>query len=79
MTPKIDWESLSTSDIGTQSYCWRAKVYGGWLIKSIDTLRAINEIDPRRGMTPETEQVSMVFIPDVMHVWDTSDKLFKEE
>ena len=79
----LKWEAIQDACRDLKGHTWRAKVFGGWLIKSLDVTRTV-EVDERRvrrSMPPEThevENVSMTFIPDPSHVWDTADKLFKD-
>jgi hypothetical protein len=48
----MNWEAID-------NYTSRAKVKGGWLVKSYDFL----------GSDTEQPVVSMAFVPDPMHGW----------
>ena len=81
MTTRLDWEPIKESAAELRSYSWRAHVIGGWLIRSLVNTRTTTQNDYGRGRSGEereVENITMVFIPDPHHVWDTSEKLFRD-
>jgi hypothetical protein len=77
----IKWESLPSDATGDMRiHMWRAKVIGGWLVKSLITTRT-NEVESnsnrsRYNTHHEVENVTMVHVPDPAHIWDTAEELF---
>lgn len=54
----LQWETIVTEM--NYQYTVRLKVFGGWLVKSGDSVK---------------DTVSMVFVPDANHVWNPSKDL----
>ena len=77
---ELEWEIIQDRNRKHRGHTQRAKVFGGWLIKSLDVTCAVEL--PHRSRYGESEytegeNISMAFIPDAMHVWDIADKVFK--
>ena len=61
---KLNWEDVEDNFASVQ----RAKVFGGWIVKSIqDVLVSLHEEQPATHGYEWRE--SMVFVPDTNHEW----------
>ena len=60
---ELDWE-----DIGGQEPCKRAKVFGGWLVKTFDDRHVLMHEDAAPQIGYEW-QTSICFVPDTNHSW----------
>jgi hypothetical protein len=56
---RFDWEKIYSNAGSVVGATYRAKVYGGWIVKSFE----VNDCNS------ETTSESMVFVPDPRHEW----------
>ncbi len=71
----FEWEEIycaedSMENVFTLTY--RAKVFGGWIVRNI-VLLAIDHVDNPNTDYWERANISMVFVPDPKHEWEISE------
>ena len=68
MSIKLEWEDMESNFGDVQ----RAKVFGGWLVKSVqDVFISLHE--DQRPQTGYEWREAMVFVPDPKHEWENEE------
>lgn len=70
MKIEFEWENLPDDCPGEMSY--RAKVIGGWIVKSIHYGSTKQENNPE--FHPDYCSCTSIFVPDIDHEWEIENE-----